>query len=365
MDVQMPVLDGYRATHMIRCHDPYSSLDEIRNLPIIAMTASAIQGDKEKCQSAGMDDYLAKPVKGVALERMLVKWAIQDKTNSRHLPPEHGTHHDDSCTRSGSSSFSRQNTADSRSNSFSVDKAPKTKDILQAHEMTSKNRSLQDETADGRERSRVAANEKAASLREEKLLLAASNADPHSAIPHMSVSPPPATPLPAPNPPLPSLTEANINQLSLQHHHHSGSNNSTDSVGMGIGVGPGGLPLPPSSFPRLIDGSANADAGSSLPGDSTNVSVKRDSSDLEREGMSTVGSIRAPKSGNVRGWLNRHESDRSQVTLRAEDFRRASPRTVGGAAEGDFREGREVEGEGESGGGEDGFEADMEEESRT
>lgn len=72
--------------------------------------------------------------------------------------------------------------------------------------------------------------------------------------------------------------------------------------------------------------------------------------------MSTVGSIRAPKSGNVRGWLNRHESDRSQVTLRAEDFRRASPRTVSG----DVRE--EGEGDGEDGGGEDGFEVDVEEE---
>ena len=352
MDVQMPVLDGYRATHMIRCHDPYSSLDEIRNLPIIAMTASAIQGDKEKCQSAGMDDYLAKPVKGVALERMLVKWATQDTTMSRHLAPDQGTHHDGSCTGSGSSSISRQNTADSRSNSFSVDKAPKTRDILQAHEVTSKNRALQDQTADGRERSRVAANEKAASLREEKLLLLASNADPHSAIPQMSVSPPPATPLPEPNPPLPSLTEANINQLSLQHHHQSGSNNSIDSTDR---IGIGGLRLPPIS-PHHIDGSANADAGSSVPGDSTNVSLKRDSSDLEREGMSTVGSIRAPKSGNVRGWLNRHESDRSQVTLRAEDFRRASPRTVSG----DVRE--EGEGDGEDGGGEDGFEVDVEEE---
>jgi len=43
------------------------------------MTASAIQGDKEKCQRAGMDDYLAKPVKGKTLEKMLVKWSLQKK----------------------------------------------------------------------------------------------------------------------------------------------------------------------------------------------------------------------------------------------------------------------------------------------
>lgn len=54
MDCQMPVLDGYRATHLIRHHSPYSAIASIRTLPIVAMTASAIQGDKEKCTAAGM-----------------------------------------------------------------------------------------------------------------------------------------------------------------------------------------------------------------------------------------------------------------------------------------------------------------------
>lgn len=77
MDCQMPILDGYEATRAIRSGTQFSGL--IRQTPIIAMTASAIRGDKEKCERAGMDDYLAKPVKGKILESMLVKWAIEGK----------------------------------------------------------------------------------------------------------------------------------------------------------------------------------------------------------------------------------------------------------------------------------------------
>lgn len=59
MDVQMPVLDGYDATREIR----RNSDDAVRNVLVIAMTASAIQGDREKCLEAGMNNYLAKPVR--------------------------------------------------------------------------------------------------------------------------------------------------------------------------------------------------------------------------------------------------------------------------------------------------------------
>ncbi|KAK2749068.1 histidine kinase hhk6p [Colletotrichum kahawae] len=74
MDVQMPVIDGYKCTHLLRHHVPYKAY--VRDIPIVAMTASAIQGDKEKCTKAGMDDYLSKPVKSKTLERMLVRWSL-------------------------------------------------------------------------------------------------------------------------------------------------------------------------------------------------------------------------------------------------------------------------------------------------
>ncbi|KAI5195922.1 hypothetical protein E4T38_08791 [Aureobasidium subglaciale] len=67
MDVQMPVLDGYNATRAIRAHpDPI-----VQEVLVIAMTASAIRGDKEKCLEAGMNNYLAKPVRAHVLKQML------------------------------------------------------------------------------------------------------------------------------------------------------------------------------------------------------------------------------------------------------------------------------------------------------
>jgi DNA-binding NarL/FixJ family response regulator len=55
MSMQMPIRDGYSATHAIRTEAPWKDIPEVRSVPIVAMTASAIQGDKEKCTLAGMD----------------------------------------------------------------------------------------------------------------------------------------------------------------------------------------------------------------------------------------------------------------------------------------------------------------------
>ncbi|KAK0747571.1 hypothetical protein B0T21DRAFT_379590 [Apiosordaria backusii] len=67
MDVQMPVLDGYEATKLLRNDEQ----EAVRKVLVIAMTASAIQGDREKCLAAGMNDYLAKPVRAEVLKRKL------------------------------------------------------------------------------------------------------------------------------------------------------------------------------------------------------------------------------------------------------------------------------------------------------
>ncbi|MEO1347400.1 MAG: PAS domain S-box protein [Cyanobacteria bacterium J06635_15] len=74
MDCQMPELDGYEASRQIR--EGIAS-DRNRDITIIAMTANAMKGDKEKCLEAGMNDYLAKPIDPKALSEMLQKWLLR------------------------------------------------------------------------------------------------------------------------------------------------------------------------------------------------------------------------------------------------------------------------------------------------
>ncbi|MBF0589083.1 MAG: response regulator, partial [Magnetococcales bacterium] len=68
MDIQMPVMDGYAATGKIRSHA------EFKNLPILAMTAHAMTGDRERCIDAGMNDYVTKPIDREQLFEALMRW---------------------------------------------------------------------------------------------------------------------------------------------------------------------------------------------------------------------------------------------------------------------------------------------------
>ncbi|MCY1394415.1 Sensor histidine kinase RcsC [compost metagenome] len=68
MDCRLPIVDGYQATERIR------QLPGCARLPIIALTANALQGDRERCLKAGMNDYLAKPFKRTDLQQILQRW---------------------------------------------------------------------------------------------------------------------------------------------------------------------------------------------------------------------------------------------------------------------------------------------------
>ena len=71
LDVMMPVMDGYEATRQIR--DSQSKVKD-RAIPIVAMTANAMQGDRDRCIEVGMADYLSKPVEVPELQQALEKW---------------------------------------------------------------------------------------------------------------------------------------------------------------------------------------------------------------------------------------------------------------------------------------------------
>ena len=85
MDCQMPVLDGYSATR--RWREIESGQAPVRHLPIVAMTANAMAGDRQRCLDAGMDDYLSKPVTRDLLDACLKRWLRSSGVRSTaHAP---------------------------------------------------------------------------------------------------------------------------------------------------------------------------------------------------------------------------------------------------------------------------------------
>jgi|GEM_PF-576069 len=78
MDCQMPELDGYQVTGKIRLMEDAVNL----HTPIVAMTANAMMGDREKCLKAGMDDYLSKPLRAGHLKKILAGWFMLDEAKA-------------------------------------------------------------------------------------------------------------------------------------------------------------------------------------------------------------------------------------------------------------------------------------------
>ncbi|MCJ1394067.1 hypothetical protein MMC18_006945 [Xylographa bjoerkii] len=201
MDVQMPILDGYRATHLIRHHSPYSSLPGMRAVPIVAMTASAIQGDREKCERAGMDDYLAKPVKGNILEKMLVKWALRRKRHGLHNTSYHSTHtgHESYCDQPASFTSSDTTARPAHSANPIADRSD-------SPDLVDNARLPGTESEGDRGLRRAEAEEKATALRNDKLLNTAN--EEHMLMFHTTGPSPEEAPLPTA-----ALTEENMGKL--------------------------------------------------------------------------------------------------------------------------------------------------------
>jgi CheY-like chemotaxis protein len=94
MDCQMPVMDGYEATRIIRereaahSKEPLQQQQGIRRIPIIALTAHSMEGDRERCLEAGMDDYLSKPFSLDGMTAVMKRWLSSQLGTAPSIPSD-------------------------------------------------------------------------------------------------------------------------------------------------------------------------------------------------------------------------------------------------------------------------------------
>ncbi|MEG4853385.1 PAS domain S-box protein [Microcoleus sp. B5-D4] len=91
MDCQMPILDGYEATRKLRrreAADAAGKMESHQKTVVIAMTANALKGDREKCLAAGMDDYISKPIAIEKLKSVLANWSVKLKIGTPKFKAE-------------------------------------------------------------------------------------------------------------------------------------------------------------------------------------------------------------------------------------------------------------------------------------
>ena len=236
MDCQMPELDGYCATRYIRGREPYISVPGMTSIPIIAMTASAIQGDREKCERAGMDDYLAKPVKAQTLEKMLLKWLAprrgRDGTQTRpdrRIAPD--TDREFNCASGSRSPAARPTPPNGVGSATATPPAaalpavrrpvPEPTKLRQSSLAAAAAAAASIDALHGPD-GHAPDDARAEVLRTEKLLAAAAGDDaPRS----------PASELPPPAPPGAALTEANMGLLGREHAAAAMAGAAVDPLG--------------------------------------------------------------------------------------------------------------------------------------